>query len=149
MPYTPYTATEVSRSYAYRSAWVSAACSVVILPLYLTGFDGIFYGWIFGGAVGGVLASVFTGRADDYFRSLCAVGHRWVMFALVAYMLAGWLVWTIDIAHPAGRGLLAKSSTDAPSVFFDGHLFAIGLAIIYHAGYGFQWARDHFGSKDE
>lgn len=149
MPYTPYTATEVSRSYAYRSAWGSAACSVVILPLYLIGFDGIIYGWIFGGAVGGVLASVITGRADDYFRSLCAVGHRWVMFALAIYMLAGWLVWTIDIALPAGRGVLAGSSAEVSSVFFDGHLFALVLAIVYHAGYGFQWARDHFGTTDE
>lgn len=153
MPYQPYTSTEVDRSYAYKSAWISAACSVVTLPLYLLGYDGIVYGWIFGGAVGGVLASALTGRTDDYFRSLCAVGHRWVMLVLGTYMLAGWLVWTITDVLPPARGVLSETNViraDAGvAMFFDAQLVAIVLVIVFHAGYGFQWLRDHMETQVE
>ena len=153
MPYRPYTPAETDRSYAYKTVWVSAACSVILLPLYLSGFEGIIFGWIMGGAAGGLMASTLTGRTDDYFRSLVAVGHRWAMFALFAYMILGWLAYTIDLAAPAGRGMLAGTGRNeqggAASLLFDGQLAAIMLTIIYHAGYGFQWLRDRAWSEDE
>lgn len=152
MPYRPYALSETNRSFAYRSVWVSAACSVVLLPLYLAGFDGIVYGWILGGAAGGVLASTITGRTDDYFRSLVAVGHRWAMFALFAYVMLGWLANLTGLVVPPGYGFLAgppaAQVAGAAALLYDGHLAAIILAIVYHTGYGYQWLRDHVGSED-
>lgn len=152
MPYRPYAMTETDRSYAYKYVWFSAACSVVLLPLYLFGAQGLPYGWVFGGTVGGLLASAVTGRTDDYYRSLCAVGHRWVACALSLYILAGWFLYLTDVGSPAGRGMLSAGispgPTGAAALFFDGQLAAIMLAIIYHAGYGFQWLRDRAWSED-
>ncbi|MFL0670716.1 MAG: hypothetical protein ACJLS3_04600 [Erythrobacter sp.] len=153
MPYRPYAPTETDRSYAYKYVWASAACSVTLLPLYLVGFDGIIYGWIMGGAAGGLLASTITGRTDDYFRSLVAVGHRWAIFALFAYMILGWFACVVDLAVPPGFGILAgevrEEHSGGATLLFDGHLAAIMLAIIYHAGYGYQWLRDRVGTEDE
>jgi hypothetical protein len=153
MPYRPYTPTETDRSYAYKYVWVSAACSVTLLPLYLAGVEGIIYGWVMGGAAGGLLASTITGRTDDYFRSLVAVGHRWAIFAVFVYMILGWIAYATDVAVPAGRGLMAGEirgeQTGGAALLFDGHLAAIILAIIYHAGYGYQWLRDRAGSEDD
>jgi len=152
VPYRPYTPAETDRSYAYKSVWASAACSVALPPLYLTGYDGIIYGWIFGGAAGGLLASTITGRTDDYFRSLVAVGHRWAMFAVFAYMILGWFAYMTDLAVPPGRTILDGQQpvpgNAAAALFFDGQLAAIILAIIYHAGYGYQWLRDRGYSED-
>ena len=149
MPYRPHTPTETDRIYAYKSVWASAACSVAVLPLYLTGYDGIIYGWIFGGAAGGVLASTITGRTDDYFRTIVAVGHRWAMFAMFAYMILGWFADMTDLATSPGRTILdgqqPVSGNAAAALFFDGQLAAIILAIVYHAGYGYQWLRDRGG----
>lgn len=152
MPYRPLATTEVGRNYAYKSVWASAACAVAVLPLYLSGFDGVIYGWIFGGAAGGVLASIVTGRTDDYFRSLGGAGHRWVMFALFAYLILGWLAIVTGRAVPTENyGILGgsprESGNAAVSLFFDGHLAAIILAIVYHTGYGYQWLRDRVGSE--
>lgn len=153
MPYRPYSPSETDRSYAYKYVWASAACSVTLLPLYLTGFEGIIYGWVMGGAAGGLLASTITGRTDDYFRSLVAVGHRWAIFALFAYMILGWFAYVTGLAIPPGLGILAGAThaheNRSAALLFDGHLAAIILAIIYHAGYGFQWLRDRAGSGDK
>lgn len=153
MPYRPFTPMQTDRSYAYKSVWVSAVCSVVLMPLYFMGFDSIIYGWIMGAAAGGLLASTITGRTDDYFRSLVAVGHRWAMFALFVYAVFGWIVFTAGFAVPAGFGILDGANraeqTGAAALLFDGHPAAITLTIIYHAGYGFQWFRDRVGSEDE
>lgn len=152
MAYRPFSTTEVDRSYAYKYMWFGAACSVALLPVYLFDVRGP-YGLIFGGAVGGLLASTITGRTDDYFRSLCAVGHRWVVFALSVYMFAGFTFSLADVATPPAHGILSDRSEPAPvggmALFFDGHLAAIILAIVYHAGYGYQWLRDKVGSEDE
>lgn len=153
MSYRPYTPAETDRSFVYKYVWFSAACSVTLLPLYLTGFEGIIYGWIMGGAAGGLLASTITGRTDDYFRSLVAMGHRWAMFAVFAYMILGWLAYVTDLAVPAGRGMLADDlpaeQSRAAALLFDGHLAAIILAIIYYAGYGYQWLRDRVGLEED
>lgn len=153
MPYRPYTPTETDRSYAYKYVWASAACSVTLLPLYLAGVEGIIYGWAMGGAAGGLLASTITGRTDDYFRSLVAVGHRWAIFALFAYMIFGWFAYVVGWATPAGFGMLAGKARDeqsgAAELLFDGHFAAIILAIIYHAGYGYQWLRDRVWAEDD
>jgi hypothetical protein len=152
MPYRPYVQTESQRSYAFRYMWFGAACSVALLPIYLFGVRGP-YGLILGGAVGGLVASAITGRTDDYFRSLCAVGHRWVVVALGIYMFAGFTLYLSDVASPVGRGFLSADgqpvSVGGAALFFDGHLAAIILAIVYHAGYGYQWLRDRIGSGDE
>jgi hypothetical protein len=150
--YRPFAQSESQRSYAYKYVWFGAACSVALLPVYLLGVHGP-YGLIFGGAVGGLFASAITGRTDDYFRSLCTVGHRWVMVALSLYMFAGFTLYLFGDATPPGRGVLS-GSTQPPAVgsmalFYDGHLAAIVLTIIYHAGYGYQWIRDRIGSDDE
>lgn len=151
MPYRPYTSSESQRSYAYKYVWFGAACSVALLPLYLFGVRGP-YGFIFGGAVGGLLASTLTGRADDYFRSLCANGHRWVVFALSLYMFAGFTLYLFGVATPSGHDLSGSSeaaSVGGMALFFDGHLVGIILTIVYHAGYGYQWLRDRVGSDEE
>lgn len=146
MPYRPYALTETDRSYAYKYVWFSAACSVVLLPIYLFGAQGLPYGWVLGGTVGGLLASAITGRTDDYYRSLCAVGHRWLAFGLGLYIVAGWLLSIVDIGTPAGWGVLSTADAQSPlggaALFFDGQLAAIILAIIYHAGYAYQWFYD-------
>lgn len=153
MPYRPYTPTEPDRSFVYKYVWASAACSIALLPLYLTGFEGIIYGWMMGGAAGGLLGSTITGRTDDYFRSLAAMGHRWAIFAVFAYLILGWLAYLTDLAVPAGLGMLATDmraeQSRAAALLFDGHLAAIMLAIIYHAGYGYQWLRDRVGFEEE
>ncbi|PKP98683.1 MAG: hypothetical protein CVT76_01905 [Alphaproteobacteria bacterium HGW-Alphaproteobacteria-15] len=117
------------------------------------GFDGVAAAIPFGGNVGVLLASTITGRTDDYFRSLCATGHRWVVFALSIYMLAAWLAQIADLSHAAGSALSTGSfngSTSVPiALIFDAYLFAIILSLIFYAGYGFAWLRDHFTTSGE
>lgn len=153
MPYKPYTPTEVDRSFAYKYAWAGAAGSVISLALYLFGIDGIVTAWTLGAAVGGLLASKFNRRIDDYYVSLCSTGERWVVVALGSYLLCGWFIWTIDWSLPAGLGFLAQEQVPrlnrAPSLFFDGMLAAHVLVLIFYAGYTFHWVRDRFDVNDD
>ena len=153
MPFDPLAPTETERSNAYKGIWIGALCAIVTLPLFLMGFDGVAAAIPFGGNVGVLLASTITGRTDDYFRSLCATGHRWVVFALSIYMLAAWLAQIADLSHAAGSALSTGSfngSTSVPiALIFDAYLFAIILSLIFYAGYGFAWLRDHFTTSGE
>lgn len=153
MPYNPYAPTEVERSYAYKVAWAGAAGSVISLALYLFGIDGIVKAWTLGAAVGGLLATAFNRRIDDYYISLCSTGERWVVVALGGYIFLGWIAWTIDLAVPAGLGLFALDpatlSGRAPSVLFDGMLAAHLLAVIYYAGYSYRWVRDRLETNED
>lgn len=153
MPYKPYTPTEADRSFAYKYAWAGAAGSVISLGLYLFGIDGIVTGWTLGAAVGGLLASKFNRRIDDYYVSLCSTGERWVVFALGVYLLSGWFTWTVDLSMPSGLGVLAREGAPlpdrAPALFFDGMLAAHVLVVIFYAGYAFHWVRDRFESDED
>lgn len=153
MPYRPLTPSEPDRSYAYRHVWVSAAGSLILLAVYLLEIAKPFNAFIVGTVAGGLIGSAVIGRSDDYFRSLCAVGHRWVFMALGIYLFAGWAVSEYtDVPTP---GLFALSGAAQPpqcavtALFYDGYFAAIMLAIVYHAGYGYQWLRDRVGSDEE
>jgi hypothetical protein len=153
MPYKPYTPTEVDRGFAYKYAWAGAAASVISLALYLFGIDGVVKGWTLGAAVGGLLASKFNRRIDDYYVSLCSTGERWLTVALAGYLLCGWFIWTTDMSVPAGLGFLAHEHASfpdrSPSLFFDGMLAAHVLVVIFYAGYTFHWAHDRFTEIDD
>lgn len=153
MPYIPYTPSEADRSFAYKYAWAGAGASVISLALYLFNIQGILTGWIFGAMIGGLIASKFNRRIDDYYVSLCSTGERWVSVALGCYLFCGWFIWTIDGAMPAGLGILAQEQMPrlegAPSLVFDGMLAAHVLAVIFYAGYTFHWAHDRLTETDD
>lgn len=153
MPYKPGAIGENDRSYLYRYSWAGAVCCALMCANYFLRYDGIFSGLIAGCAIGGVLASSINGSADDYFRSLCAVGHRWAMVVLGAYLFVVFIAQNSDLAVSPGQiafmGASAADMTAKKAVVFDGYLLALCLTAAFYSGYNFQWARDHFGASDE
>lgn len=155
MPYKPnaYNPPEVGPGYAYRYFWAGAVCCALTCANFLVRYDGIFSGVIAGCAIGGVVASSINGRADDYFRSLCAVGHRWAMMVLAAYLFVMFIAQNSDLAVSPGQvafaGASAADMTAKKAILFDGYLLALCLSVTFYAGYIFQWSRDHFGAYDE
>ncbi len=153
MPYKPGAIDESDRSYLYRHFWAGAACCALMCANFLVGYDGMFPGVIAGCAVGGVLVSSINGRADDYFRSLCAVGHRWAMAVLAAYLFAAFIAQNGDLAASPGQiaiaGAASADMTATKAILFDGYLLALCLSTAFYAGYIFQWARDNIGASDD
>jgi hypothetical protein len=155
MPYTPhaYNPPEVDRSYLYRYFWAGAVCCVLTCANFFLRYEGILPSWIMGGAIGGVLASSISGRADDYFRSLCSVGHRWAMAVLSVWLFVMFVAQGSYLAVSPGQvtfsGASAANMTAKKAILFDGYLLALCLIVAFYAGYIFQWARDHLGASDE
>jgi len=155
MPYNPkaYNPPEMDRSYLYRYFWAGAVCCALTCANFFLRYDGILPAWIMGGAIGGVLASSINGRADDYFRSLCAVGHKWAMAVLAAYLFAMFIAQSSDLGVSPGQvafaGASAADMTAKTAILFDGYMLALCLSVAFYAGYIFQWARDHFGASKE
>lgn len=152
MPYKPGAIDESDRSYLYRYFWAGAACCALMCANFFLRYDGVFSGLIAGCAIGGVLASSINGRADDYFRSLCAIGQRWAMTVLAAYLFAAFVAQNSDLAVSPGQiafaGASAADMTAKKAILFDGYLLALCLSTAFYAGYIFQWARDYFGASD-
>jgi hypothetical protein len=155
MPYKPYAYNppEVDRSYLYRYFWAGAVCCALTGANFFVRYDGMFSGLIAGCAIGGVLASSINGRSDDYFRSLCSVGHRWAMAVLAAYLFAIFIAQSSDLAvspaQVAFAGASAADMTAKKAILFDGYLLALCLSVAFYTGYIFQWARDYLGASDE
>lgn len=153
MTYDPFAPTQVDRSRTYNMVWIGAACSIYTFANYFIGWEGLPTAIIFGGATGGVLGSVLTGRTDEYHRSLCAMGHRWAIFMLASYMFAAWLFQIADISYGAGYASIVGAKPDSGPAFakflFDGYFLAIVLSLVFYAGYAYAWGKDYLGRGDQ
>ena len=149
MPFDPRAPTEEDRSRAYTATWVGLAGSLVTIAGVFLGWDNLVFSIAFGAAAGGLIIAAFQGHADDYFRSLSAVGLRWVAAALALYLFFAFLTQIADLSYSVGfaasSGRSPASSYAGWSYVFDGFLVGAVLAFIYYAGFAFAWLRDHRG----
>lgn len=149
MPYKPGSISQEDRERQYNMIWLSAACSLLNFANVFIGNDTAISAWFLGASVGGITAGLIAHRADDYFQSLVNVGLRWAGATIGIYMIAAWLLDTLDIAYSAGY-MLSNDVSAVPdermALFLtDARTLAAFTVVVFHAGYTFAWLRDRFG----
>ena len=151
MPYKPSTGYRIDhernqREHRERLYWLtlaSGAVNVIAIPLHLSGANIAFMGPLFGGMCGSLIVAGFKGNTDGYYRSLVGTGLSWMAFGLGVVMLLLWIDSNTSLMDRliAGFDILAGDSL----------LLALGLALLFHAGYAFAYLRDRlpFGSDND
>lgn len=151
MPFDPQAPTEEDRSRAFTTTWVGLAGSIVTTTGAVLGWDNIVFSLALGAAVGGLIIAAFQGHFDDYFRSLSAVGTRWLAAVLAIYLFCAFLVQIADLAYGIGfaasSGRLPDAGNESRAYILDGPFVAAFLALVYHAGFAFAWLRDRFSTE--
>ncbi|MDP4605114.1 MAG: hypothetical protein NWS68_03045 [Erythrobacter sp.] len=146
MPYKPYTPAEVDRSYAYKYAWFSAACTVFSFANLFIGMDNMLSAMAFGAMAGGPLSVAFGAKADEYFQSLMKTGLRWMSAVLGAYLVALFILASGDVANELGYvfggGGAQREAVGVAALALNGLTVAIVLTLAFYAGFAFQWLRD-------
>lgn len=135
MPYDPYAPDERARTNAYRWVPICGLFTLILIALKLTvGLDG-HVSVIVGFSVGGVLATLWSYRIDEFFERLCLNGLRW-MAAFIALF-----VFVISMASlpsiEARLGLLHARLND-------GQLIGLLAMAAYYLGFAAAWLRERF-----
>ncbi|MFL0670717.1 MAG: hypothetical protein ACJLS3_04605 [Erythrobacter sp.] len=144
MPYNPQAIGEEERSYAYRFVPACGAAVVLGLITHLTSDQWVLPTAGAGLGAAGLCMSAFPGQYDEYFRTLCAVGHRWLAASL-ALALFGWcLMGVVGLSYGAGvavgsEGAVTRFSSGLASV--DAYTLIMIAALIFHAGFTFAWVK--------
>ncbi|ODT01294.1 MAG: hypothetical protein ABS49_02210 [Erythrobacter sp. SCN 62-14] len=95
----------------------------------------------------GLCMSAFSGQYDEYFRTLCAAGHRWLAAGL-ALALFGWcMIGAGNLSYGAGRAL----GSDAAATHYlsdfadlgriDTFVIVMAAALTFYAGFAFAWLK--------
>lgn len=134
MPYQPYAPSRESRSWAFHYMWYGAASAVLVL-IFRSFAPPPGLSALIGFAVGGVLGSAFPWRSDDYFRALCASGHRAMAAFLAVYVFLAFVA-SLNIV----RARLPMQGTLA----FDAYFIALMAMAAFYAGYAYAWLRGRF-----
>jgi hypothetical protein len=147
MPYNPQAIGEEQRSHAYRFMGCCGAVVLVGLISHLTSEMPVLPAAGAGLGAAGLCMSAFSGQYDEYFRNLCAVGHRWLAASL-ALALFGWcLIGVSALSCGAGTALGSEGAVTRCSWGFAGagsiDAFAIVMAatLMFYAGFAFAWAK--------
>lgn len=95
----------------------------------------------------GLFMSAFSGQYDEYFRNLCAAGHRWLAAGL-ALALFGWCLMGVgDLSCSAGVAVGSEGAVTRCSYRIadfggiDGFVIVMAAALTFYAGFAFAWAK--------
>jgi len=154
MPYDPKALTQADRSRAYLMMWFGGAATIVMAAQYVIAPASDAFGIGLGLSVGSLLGSVIAWRADEYFRSLCAMGHRWAIGLLAAYLFALFVMRTFDLSHSPGQQAVASgvgenAARTLPVMLHDAYFLCLATALAFHAGYAFAWLRGRREADEE
>jgi hypothetical protein len=147
MPYKSHSPDSVDRSRNYVLIWFGGASALFTFVNLFIGMDNLLVVMAYGGMAGGLLQSVLGLSGDEYFRSLCSVGHRWAIVALGVFLMVLFISANGEIAKSAGAWLASGEAraTGAPIrvPFLENAIFlSVLVSLAFYAGYAFAWLRD-------
>ena len=153
MPYKPLAIGEQERSLAYRLVPACGVAVVIGLISHLTNDQWVLPTAGAGLGAAGLCMSAFPGQHDEYFRMLCAVGHRWLAASL-ALALFGWcLMGVAGLSCNAGvavgsDGAVTRCSSGLTSLAgVDAYMLVMIAALIFHAGFMFALVKAAAGTE--
>lgn len=136
MPYKPFAVDERQKSQSFRTIWLGAAGSLAALLLRIFMPQLPTPAILIGFPVGGLLASALAWQSDDYFRALCAMGHKFMAAFLAIYTFAAWMG---ENFVPAGSLRWLDGL-----IIMDGYFIALCTMTAFYTGYAYAWLRDRF-----
>lgn len=153
MPYKPHAPDKTDRSRNYTLIWFGSASAPFTFVNLFIGMDNLLVVVAYGGMAGGLLQSALGLSGDEYFRSLCGVGHRWAIAALGFFLMVLFVLGNGEIAHNAGYWMAAgETKPDGSSIrvpFMENAIvLSVLVSLAFYAGYAFAWLRDRAADKE-
>lgn len=149
MPYKPNTAGPSAFEKMHQFIWVAAASSAFTFANLFMGIDNMVTTVLFCFSIGGILGVAFNDQTDEYLQAMANTGKRWVLVALVLFLMAHVLELTYDLGHTAGEALAdpdgAPSAAAGSRLRIDAITLGKGLTFAFYAGYAFSWVKDRWG----
>jgi hypothetical protein len=147
MPYDPQAIGQEQRTLAYRVMGGCGAGVVIGLISHLAATAPVLAAGGAGLGAAGLCMSAYTSQYDEYFRTLCAAGHRWLAAGL-ALALFGWcLSGVVSLSCGAGSALGSDGAVTrcswglAGAGSVDAFVIAMAAALMFYAGFVFAWAK--------
>lgn len=146
MAYESNAITEQDRASAYWVVWAGFAATPFAIAARVLQIDHFLTAPIFGLAIGGLLVSVLGRGQDDYFKSLCAMGHRFMAAFLALYLFVMFVIELSDVAYSLGSSLTSDGEAERTinggfAYLIDGPLIAMASMLFYYCGFAYERLR--------